>query len=148
MHVNIMRPCVGIHSPRELYDHQLAHRGIVDENGRQLNYFTTRNTPKRANEILDGGSVFWIIKGAIVMRQTILNIESLLDENNKKYCLISKDPEIMLVTPKPQRAMQGWRYLEAEQSPRDLYPLDPDAKDQQSELDENMAKELAELGLL
>lgn len=148
MHVNIMRPCVGIHSPMELYDHQLAHRGIVDDNGRKLNYFTTRNTPKRANELLDGGSVYWIIKGAIVMRQTILDVETLLDDNGKKYCLITKDPEIILTTPKPQRAMQGWRYLEANQAPKDLYPLDPDAENEQDQLDEGMAKDLAELGLL
>lgn len=142
-----MRPCVGIHSPQELYDHQIEHRGVVDETGRKLNYFTTRNTPKRANEILNGGSVYWIIKGAIVMRQTILNIETLLDDNGKKYCRIVKDPEIMLVAPKPQRAMQGWRYLPAEQSPPDLHPLDPDNQND-DEIDEKMAKELAELGLL
>ncbi len=148
MHVNIMRPCVGIHSPRELYDNQIHSRMIEGTDHNRYNYFTTRNTPKRKAEILDGGSVYWIIKGAIVMRQTIIDIETLVDDNGKKFCMITKDPEIMLVQPKPQRAMQGWRYLEAEQSPPDLYPFDPEADDNASKLDEKMAEELAELGLL
>ena len=148
MHVNIMRPCVGIHSPRELYDNQLHSRITEGQYRNRYNYFTTRNTPKRAAEILDGGSVYWIIKGAIIMRQTIIDIETLADDNGKKFCMIVKDPEIMLVQPKPQRAMQGWRYLDPEQSPPDLYPFDPEADDNTHTLDEKMAKELSELGLL
>jgi len=143
-----MRPCVGIHSPRELYDNQILCRQIEGPDHNRYNYFTTRNTPKRAAEILDGGSVYWIIKGALIMRQTIIDIETLMDENNKKFCLITKDPEIMLVQPKPQRAMQGWRYLEADQAPPDLYPFDPDADDNTKTLDTKMAEDLAELGLL
>jgi len=130
-----------------LYENQLQSRGMVGEDNERYNYFTTRNTPKRANEILNGGSVYWIIKGAIVMRQTITDIQTLFDDNNKKYCLIVKSPEIMLVKPMPYRAMQGWRYLEAEKAPEDLYPFDPDA-DTAEEVDPKMAKELAELGLL
>ncbi len=147
MHVNLLRPCVGIDSPRALYENQIASRQIMGADHNRYNYFTTRNTPKRANEILNGGSVYWIVKGAIIMRQTIVDIETLVDDNNKKYCLITKDPEIMLVKPMPYRAMQGWRYLEAEKAPDDLYPFDPD-QPPEDEVDPKMAKELAELGLL
>ncbi len=147
MHVNLIRPCVGITSPLDLYESQLHSRMITGEDGTQYNHFTTRNTPKRANEILNGGSVYWIVKGAIVMRQTIVDIETLLDDNNKKYCLITKSSEIMLVKPTPFRAMQGWRYLEKEKAPDDLYPFDPDQAPEE-EVDPQMAKELAELGLL
>ncbi len=139
---------MGIKSPRELYDNQLHSRTLLGADNNRYNYFTTRNTPKRTNELLDGGSVYWIIKAAIVMRQRIVDVETLLDEQGKKYCLITKDPEIILVQPKPQRAMQGWRYLEANQAPSDLYPFDPDAEDSQNDLDEQMAKDLAESGLL
>lgn len=147
MHVNLLRPCVGIDSPRALYENQIASRQIMGADHNRYNYFTTRNTPKRANEILNGGSVYWIVKGAIIMRQTIVDIETLVDNNNKKYCLITKDPEIMLVKPMPYRAMQGWRYLESEKAPDDLYPFDPD-QTPEDEVDPKMAKELAELGLL
>jgi len=142
-----MRPCVGIDSPRALYDDQINSRQTIGGDGKYYNYFTTRNTPKRAYEILNGGSVFWIVKAKIVMRQTIVNIETHLDDNGKKYCLIIKDPEIMLVQPTPQRAMQGWRYLEAASSPKDLYPFDPD-NEPDEHVDPQMAKDLAELGLL
>jgi len=81
------------------------------------------------------------------MRQTITDIETLVDDNNKKFCLVTKDPEIMLVKPMPYRAMQGWRYLEKEKAPEDLYPYDPD-HNPEDEVDPKMAKELAELGLL
>lgn len=148
MHVNLIRPCVGMDSPQALYEHQINHRGIVNSDGNKLNFFDTRNTPKRKDEILNGGSVYWIIKGAIVMRQTIVGIETLLDENNKKFCRIIKSPEIMLTTPQPHRAMQGWRYFEAEKAPADLYPLSEDNLNNQDELDPDMAKELSELGLL
>ncbi len=135
-------------SPQALYDHQINHRGIIDTDGNKLNFFDTRNTPKRKDEILSGGSVYWIIKGAIVMRQTIVGIETLLDENNKKFCRIIKSPEIMLTVPQPHRAMQGWRYFEAEKAPADLHPLDPEDNSNTDTLDPKMAKELAELGLL
>ena len=146
MHINLMRPCVGIGSPEELYDFQKSHRIERDKDGTPYTFFTTRNTPKRAEELINGGSVFWITKSAMRMRQSIINVETLLDEDGKKFCKISTDPEIMLVVPKSQKAFQGWRYLPAEKSPNDLHPLDPHHA--QNQPDEKMAKELAELGLL
>lgn len=148
MHANLIRPCVGVDSPEMLFEHQKTSRHLIDEHGQKHTYFTTRNTPKRASEILNGGSVYWITKGVIRMRQTITNIETLLDENNKKYCRIITSPEIMLTSPQPHRAMQGWRYFETEKAPQDLYPLNEDNLDNQNDLDPEMAKELSEAGLL
>jgi hypothetical protein len=147
MHVNLLRPCVGVDSPKMLYDIQCSSRTIKDEDGNPVTYFTTRNTPKRANEILNGGSVYWIVKGAIVMRQTIVNIETLYDDNERKFCCVSTSPEIMLVSPKPQRPMQGWRYLETDKAPDDLHPFGPNEVETET-IDPKMAKELAELGLI
>lgn len=142
-----MRPCVGIDSPKMLYEHRIANPMAHDEDGTPYTFLTTRNTPKRAKELMNGGSVYWITKAAIRMRQSIINVETLQDENNKKYCKIWMEPEIILVTPKPQRAMQGWRYLEPEKAPEDLYPFDPEHTPE-NEVDPQMAKELSDLGLL
>lgn len=118
-------------------------------NGQEVNFFDTRNTPKRKEEILNGGSVYWIVKGAIIMRQTIVDILTLEDEQSgKKFCRVIKSPEIMLVEHTPHRAMQGWRYFDAEKQPRDLHPFDPNGNAQQDQIDPQMAKDLAELGLL
>lgn len=146
-HVNLIRPCVGISSPRMLFDHQIASNLQKDANGNDIAYFTTRNTPKRAEELLNGGSVYWIIKGKIAMRQKIVNIETHLDETNRKYCVISKSPQIIITAPHPYRAMQGWRYLEAEKTPKDLHVFDPDNLSD-NDIDPQMAAELSQLGLL
>ena len=146
-HVNLIRPCVGIDSPRMLFDRQIAGDMQKDANGNDVAYFTTRNTPKRSEELLNGGSIYWIIKGKISMRQKIVNIETHLDETNRKYCIIYKSPEIIITAPHPHRAMQGWRYLEAEKAPKDLHVFDLDNFGD-NDIDPQMAAALSELGLL
>ncbi len=146
MHINLIRPCVGVDSPETLHEIQQTSRLLYKEDGTPYTYFTTRNSPKRRDELINGGSIYWITKGAIRMRQRIIDIETLEDENNKKYCLISLDPEIMLTVPEARRAMQGWRYLPPEQSPADLHPLGEDSNETAPSPD--MAQKLAEAGLL
>jgi hypothetical protein len=79
----------------------------------------TRMTPKRADEMLDGGSIYRIFKGMILCRQRILEIRT-LGEGGAARCEITLDPEIIRVAPTPRRAFQGWRYFDPKDVPPDL----------------------------
>lgn len=79
----------------------------------------TRMTPKRAEELVDGGSIYRVIKGVVVCRQRILKIET-VGEGQAARCEITVDPEIVRTSPAPRRPFQGWRYLEAKDAPEDL----------------------------
>jgi len=105
-------------------------------------YITTRNTPKRAAELRDGGSVYWIIKGAIRARQCVLDVERIEGEDGKPRCQIHLEPHVILTAPWPRRAHQGWRYLDVHDAPPDL------KNGESSELPTEMQAELRELGLL
>lgn len=103
----------------------------------------TRNWPKRADELLDGGSMFWIIKGQMTVRQPIADLIEVKREDGRPACGIVLHPELIPVWPRRVRIFQGWRYLETEDAPEDL-PHTEDAAPMPAEL----AAELRELGLL
>ena len=103
----------------------------------------TRNWPKRADELLDGGSMFWIIKGQMIVRQPIADLIEVKREDGRPACGIVLHPELIPVWPRRVRIFQGWRYLETEDAPEDL-PQTEDAAPMPAEL----AAELRELGLL
>jgi hypothetical protein len=79
----------------------------------------TRQTPKRAAELLDGGSLYRVFRGVIMCRQRILAVDTVGEAVNAR-CEVTVDPEIIRVAPTPRRAFQGWRYLEAQDAPPDL----------------------------
>jgi hypothetical protein len=79
----------------------------------------TRWLPKRADEIRDGGSMYWIIKGAFLARQQVLEFES-VGTGREAYTLIHLDPKVIPVLPTPRRLHQGWRYLDASDAPPDM----------------------------
>jgi hypothetical protein len=105
---------------------------------------TTRMFPKRAAELLDGGSIYWVIRGEILCRERILDIRPVIDRDGISRCQLVLDPTCVLVQPRPYRAFQGWRYLEAKDAPPDLDRAAPGARD----MPENLRRELRELGLL
>jgi hypothetical protein len=105
---------------------------------------TTRMVPKRAEEILDGGSIYWVIRGQIMCRERVLDIRPFVDKEGIGRCHLVLDPKCVLVEPRPYRAFQGWRYLEPKDAPRDLDRAAPGARD----MPEAMRRELRELGLL
>jgi hypothetical protein len=105
---------------------------------------TTRMVPKRVDELLDGGSIFWVIKGAIVCRETILDIRPFRDKDGIGRCKLVLDPKCVLVEPRTYRAFQGWRYLDPKDAPRDLTRAAAGAV----AMPEKMRRELSELGLL
>ena len=79
----------------------------------------TRQTPKRGEELLDGGSLFWVFKGVILARQSILGIET-LEEGGRRRCEIALQRTLVRTEPQPRRAFQGWRYFEVADAPADL----------------------------
>ena len=76
-------------------------------------YHETRNFPRRAEEILNGGSIYWIIKGYVRVRQQISALERRADEDRGRFCRIVLDPDLVLTEIQPRRPHQGWRYLDA-----------------------------------
>lgn len=80
----------------------------------------TRQTPKRAEELLNGGSIYWVIKGTILVRQSILDVVTRDDRFGKSFCDLVLDPELVLTEPQGRKAFQGWRYLKPEDAPADL----------------------------
>ena len=79
----------------------------------------TRMTPKRAAELIDGGSVYRVFKGLVLCRQRILNINT-VGEGQAARCEVTLDDEVVLTAPLPRRPFQGWRYFEGKDAPADL----------------------------
>ncbi|MGA7260465.1 MAG: DUF1489 domain-containing protein [Stellaceae bacterium] len=79
----------------------------------------TRNHPHRAAEVLAGGSIFWIIRGHIRVRQLVSGFRSGRDDNGRRYCLIEVDDELVPTLPRAWRPFQGWRYLAPGDAPAD-----------------------------
>ena len=111
MTVHMLRLCVGCDTIEDL----LAWHADTNEPWR----LHTRMTPKRADEMVDGGSIYRIFKGMILCRQRILEIRT-LGEGVTARCEITLDPEIIRVAPTPRRAFQGWRYFDPKDAPPDL----------------------------
>ena len=104
----------------------------------------TRNWPRRKDELLDGGSLYWIIKGQMLARQAIDDMIEVTNGEGDTRCGIVLNPEIVPVMPRKMRIFQGWRYLEVADAPDDM-PFDNDSGDA---LPAEMAAELRDLGLL
>ena len=88
------------------------------ETGRLMH--VTRNRPRRADEILDGGSIYWIIKGVMIARQKIIDLAEVQRADGRPACGLVLSSELVATTPTKMRTFQGWRYLEAEDVPADL----------------------------
>jgi hypothetical protein len=104
----------------------------------------TRMTPKREEELLDGGSIYWVIKGEIAAREKIVGIEPFRDSEGVGRCRLIMEPKLIAVSPRPMRPFQGWRYLTAKDAPPDLGK----AAEGIAAMPEPMRRELRELGLL
>jgi hypothetical protein len=105
---------------------------------------TTRMFPKRVDELLDGGSIYWVIKGEILCRERILDLRQVTGKDGIRRCQLVLDPKLVPVRPRPFRAFQGWRYLDAKDAPPDLDRVGRGT----AKLPEPMRRELRELGLL
>lgn len=145
MTIHLLRTAAGLKDLQELLDVQTHFRTRREKDLGAVVVVTTRHMPKRADELLNNGSLYWIVKNAIQARQEIKDIRSVTDADGQKTCQILLDPQIVRVLPMAQKAVQGWRYLEGAKAPRDLGVLSGSNDDLPPE---EMANELRTLGLL
>lgn len=137
MTLHIAKLCVGAETADDLvaWQQRLLRRPGVDRP-----FHVTRMFPRRAEEVLDGGSLYWVIKGHFGVRQRIVGLDRITAEDGTSRCAIRFDPELVTVSPWPRRAFQGWRYLTAEDA-----PPDGDAAGDNGQV---LVQQLSELGLL
>lgn len=142
MTIHLRKLCVGAESIDDLA--RYIDRRVTGQKkaGEPLRYsHETRMWPRREDELLDGGSLYWIIKGSMCVRQPITGFEECFDGQGTRYCRILMAPDIVLVEPRPHRPFQGWRYLKPEDAPRDLTKGE-------TQMAPELARELSELGLM
>lgn len=145
MTLHLVKLCVGVREPKELTRWQKKRRAERRAKGGPDGIFHfTRNTPKRGEEILAGGSLYWVMAGVIKVRQRIIGFDAVTDKDGEPRCRIRLHHKLVPVVPTPMRAFQGWRYLEAKDAPRDLATLGKEV----AKLPPKMVAELRALGLL
>lgn len=146
MTVHILKLCVGADSVEDLQSWQAQRLAAAQRRGKPGELFhTTRMVPKRQDAVLDGGSLYWVIRGVIQVRQPIVGFEEGQKEDGTRCCLIMLGPELIPVRPTPRRAFQGWRYLEPDDAPADLNRAEGD---EIAAMPAAMRRQLAELGLI
>jgi hypothetical protein len=144
MPLHLVKLCVGADSVEDLQD--WIDRRLADKREKGLaqeHIHTTRMAPKRASELLNGGSLYWVIKGSIQVRQALIDIRPYCDARGIRRCDLVLDPNPVLTRWQPRRAFQGWRYLEHKDVPSDV-----ESSDGIRQLPPHLRVELAQLGLL
>ena len=145
MTLNLVKLCVGISAIEELQasvDYRLEERRRLGKPIEQIH--TTRMVPRRRDELLAGGSLYWVIKGNIQLRQILLDIRPFTDDEGINRCDLVMEPRLIATNWHPRRAFQGWRYLAGDDAPDDL------SNDQtgSGQLPGYLKSELSNLGLL
>jgi len=133
--IHLIKLCVGVRD--------VAHLAAIHAARPGPPRCHTRNTPKRAAELCDGGSLYWVIGGAVLARQRVTDVAADVWDDGSKCCALVLDKEIVRVAARGMRAFQGWRYLEPKDAPSDL-----GAMGDAGELPEEMRRALAALALL
>lgn len=137
----MMKLAVGIRDIAHLRDVQAARQA----EGGGLRHLT-RNLPRRAAEITDGGSMYWVIAGGLAVRQRIVDIVADRAEDGSACAALRLDPVLVAVARRPTRPFQGWRYLNPEVAPSDLAGID--RVEGLDRLPPAMRRDLQQLGLL
>lgn len=145
MALHLIKLCVGAESLQDLKE-WVAERSLtaIAAGMQPHTTHTTRMVPKRLEEIIPGGSLYWVIKGQVAARQPLLEIVTFTGGDGISRCNLVLGPEIIETVPQPKRPFQGWRYLKQEDAPRDLGTIGDDV----ASMPEDLRRELAELGLL
>ena len=144
MTLHLIKLCVGAESLDDLRE-WVAERSLLAIAAGQEPHsvHVTRMVPKRMADLLEGGSLYWVIKGQVSARQKLIDIEEFTDTDGIGRCRLVLGPEVIETMPQPKRPFQGWRYLEAKDAPSDLF-----AEGQKADMPAELKRELAELGLL
>jgi hypothetical protein len=143
--LHLIKLCVGCDSVQDL-EEWIAQK-LKERRQRRLapeHIHTTRMMPKRSDELLAGGSLYWVIRGSVMCRQSLVAVRPFIDRDGIGRCRLVLEPKLVLVEPRPFRAFQGWRYLAVKDAPRDLDRAAPGA----GKMPEALRRELRDLGLL
>ena len=135
MRLHLIKLCVGVDSLDDLRAWRAGRRA---QGHRMIVH--TRQTPKRSDELLDGGSLYWVIKGVVAARQRLLAIDT-IEDGPRDRCEILLDDELTPTSPQPRRPFQGWRYLSPADAPADLF-----AGGVAEAMPEALARQLREIG--
>ena len=138
MTYHLKKIAVGIESIERL---RIRQKMLADAYGKIIH--TTRNMPKQKDQLIKTGSIFWIIKRNVLVRQKILDIISVIRDDGSKGCEIELDKDLVRVIPTPMKPFQGWRYYMVDDTPPDLNLGNLENED----LPENINSELIKLGL-
>jgi len=143
MALHLIKLCVGCDSIEDLgewIDWRLREARKARQKPEHMH--VTRMMPKRIDELLDGGSLYWVIKGNVQVRQRLLDVRRFTDDEGIRRCRLVLEPKLIRTEWQPKQPFQGWRYLTAKDAPADLRP--GRAGD---DLPPALRAELAELGL-
>ena len=140
-YINLIKLSVGTETVEGLAAWQATKRAQTADG---LPRHVTRMWPKREAEILAGGSIYWVIKGVLTCRQTILRLDEVIGEDGIRRCAIVSDPELVRVQSALKRPFQGWRYLKPSDTPPDL----PKGRESEDPLPVELNRALAEIGVL
>ena len=143
MTLHLIKLCVGCDSVEDLADWIEERRKTARRAGRTAEHaHVTRMVPKRSAELLDGGSLYWVIKGSVQVRQRLLGIDVFADGEGIQRCRLVLDQTLVRTEWQPKRPFQGWRYYDPKDVPADL---DGTRRD---DLPPSLKAELASLGLM
>ena len=121
MTVHLLKLCVGCDTIQDLKDWQVDRLRQLKRKREPVElYHRTLQTPKRRDQVLDGGSLYWVIKGFVLVRQRILDLRPGRKDDGTPCCAIVYDEELVATRPQARRAFQGWRYLSPADAPADL----------------------------
>jgi hypothetical protein len=146
MPLHLIKLAVGCESVKELKEWIAERMLAAKKKGLpQQHVHVTRMTPKRVEDILGVGSLYWVIRGEVAAREKIVGIEPFRDGDGIGRCRIIMQPKVIAVSPRPMRPFQGWRYLTAEDAPADLGKASAAGVEA---MPEPLRRELRDLGLL
>ncbi len=140
-HINLIKLSVGTGSVEDLEDWHATKRAQGDDG---LPRHVTRMWPKREAELLDGGSIYWVIKGVIQARQRLIRLDEVVRSDGIRRCALVFEPELIRTAPVLKRPFQGWRYLKAEDAPPDL----SGRRASEDALPPDLSAALADIGVL
>lgn len=135
-YINLVKLCVGVDSVDDLTSR-------IDARQSTETMHITRMWPKRAVELLDGGSLYWVIKGTISARQQIIGLDEIIGADGICRCGIRMDARLYRTESAPRRPFQGWRYLTAADAPADLRQ----SRTGDDDLPPELSAELAAIGV-
>lgn len=139
MTIHLVKLCVGADDISDLLNWQTHLQSRF-----KRVFHTTRMVPKRVPDLLEGGSIYWVIKRQIRVRQSILDVEEFVDDQGIRRCHLILDPTLIETRLMARRPFQGWRYLQPSDAPIDM----PQGIEVDEDMPEDLRSELMQMGLL